>query len=219
MLLASSSPSTGLYPRPSTREGCKYMYFIYLFFCYPFWLIFFSRIGTIHQRRRADLQRASFCFSYQLELPGILLKYLSVIFLIIPSAPTITGSVVVLKCHAFSFSISRSSYLFILLYSLTDMLLFVGTYISIRRHVFLLESLIKISGRLLFIFLSIWIAKSKRKIASLVSVMSSDWCFFSFSNFSIPYFLHISFEHNVQFHLVFLYILLMYLKKKIMLPL
>ena len=42
--------------------------------------------------------------------------YLSDPFLILPSAPTITGAMVVLRCHIFSISISRSLYLLILIY-------------------------------------------------------------------------------------------------------
>ena len=57
-------------------------------------------------------------------------------------------------------SISRCLYKLVLLYSLTDMLLSVGTDISIRTHVFLLDSLTTISDQLRFIFLSVSIAKS-----------------------------------------------------------
>ena len=57
--------------------------------------------------------------------------YLSVSFLIIPSAPTITGTVVVFRCYIFSISISMSLYLIISVYFLINMLLSVGTDISI----------------------------------------------------------------------------------------
>ena len=60
-------------------------------------------------------------------------------FLIIPSAPTITGMMVLLRCQIFSISVSRSLYLLILLHSLIDKLISVGTDISIRRNVFLLS--------------------------------------------------------------------------------
>ena len=36
-----------------------------------------------------------------MDLPGILVMYLSVAFLIIPSAPTITGTEIVLSSHIF----------------------------------------------------------------------------------------------------------------------
>ena len=48
---------------------------------------------------------------------------------------------IVLRCRIYSISISRFLYLLILSYSLTDMLLSVGSNISIRRHVFLLWTL------------------------------------------------------------------------------
>ena len=109
-----------------------------------------------------------------------LIKDLSVSFLIIHKVPTITGPVIILRCHIFSISISKSFlsfiyyyihmpiqmktivqkpwiykyhqassqkfqqliskslYLLILLYSFTDILLFVSTDLSIRKHVFLL---------------------------------------------------------------------------------
>ena len=61
---------------------------------------------------------------------------LSVPFLSIQRDHTVISSVVDLKCHIFSISISRSSSLFILLYSLADTP--VSSGISFRRHVFLL---------------------------------------------------------------------------------
>ena len=71
---------------------------------------------------------------YSLGLPGIMLNYLYVLFIIIPRATTISDTIVVWRCYNSSVSISKCLYLIILLYSLTDKLLFVGTEISIRRH-------------------------------------------------------------------------------------
>ena len=62
------------------------------------------------------------------------------------------------------FSNCSSLYLLILLYSLIDMLSSVGTTVSIKRYVFLLWSLIVISDLLLFIFLTLRIAKSKTEV-------------------------------------------------------
>ena len=56
--------------------------------------------------------------------------------MIIPSALTITGTLVVLRWHIFSISFSKFLYLFILLHSLVGILLSVYTDISIRRRFF-----------------------------------------------------------------------------------
>ena len=53
-------------------------------------------------RRRAVLQ-GDFFISYRLWLPGILLMFSSTFLLIIPCAPSIISSVVVLRCHIFLF--------------------------------------------------------------------------------------------------------------------
>ena len=76
---------------------------IYIFGCL-FWVIFFSHTDSTLLKRSAVPQSANFCISYKLRLPGILLICLSVLFLIILGAPTITGTVmVVLRCHIFHF--------------------------------------------------------------------------------------------------------------------
>ena len=73
---------------------------LYIYVFDAFSLCYFSNhIDKILRKRWAVLQSAMFCISLSLGLPGILLMCLSVPFLIIPSAPTITGTVVVLKCH------------------------------------------------------------------------------------------------------------------------
>ena len=67
-------------------------------------------------------------------------------------------------------SVSKYLYLLILSYTLTDMLLSVGTDIPI-----LLLSLTTIPGLFFFIFLSFWIEKSSRIIASFASIIGSCW--------------------------------------------
>ena len=79
--------------------------------------------------------------------------FVNIPFLIIHWTLTNNDKVVVLWCHIFSISISRFLYLLILLYYLTVMLLLsVNTDISIRKHVFLLDSLISISCLSLFFY-------------------------------------------------------------------
>ena len=119
-------------------------------FCCLFWVIFYSHVDSTLLRRGSSSARYSFfCISHRRGLPGLLLMYLFLPFLIISRAPSITDSVII-----FFLSIkkkkSRFLYLIILLYSLIDMLLSSDTDISIRRHVFLLTT---ISGLLFFIFL------------------------------------------------------------------
>ena len=60
-----------------------------------------------------------FCIFYRLWFPGILSKCLFVPFVIIPRVLTNTGTVIVLRYHIFSISISRPFFLLILLYSLS----------------------------------------------------------------------------------------------------
>ena len=105
-------------------------------FCGFFLVIFFSHIDSNPLRRWAVPPSAILWISYW--LPCVFLKYLSVLFLMLTSAPIITGSLIVLKYHIFSISFSRPLYLFILLYFLTGYLLSVGTEISVRRHVLVL---------------------------------------------------------------------------------
>ena len=68
----------------------------------------------------------------------VFFNVLSVPFLIIFMVSPITGSIVVVRCHIFSISLPRTSYIFILLYSLKNTLLSVGTDIWITMYVFLL---------------------------------------------------------------------------------
>ena len=91
--------------------------------CCLFWVIFFSHIDCNLLRRWAVLQSENLCISYRPWLLGILLMCLSVSFLIIPRAPTITGTIVILRKYIFLISISRSLFLLILLCSFPKVLL------------------------------------------------------------------------------------------------
>ena len=130
LILASYNSSLSLYPRPWMRESRDVCILCIYILCCLFWVIFFSYNDRILLRRWALSQSAMFCTWYWLGLPGILQTCLSALFFIIPRAST----VVVIRCHIFSISISQSLYLLMLLYSLTGMLLSVGTDKSIRRH-------------------------------------------------------------------------------------
>ena len=92
-----------------------------------------------------------FVISCSLGLPCILLMYLSVPILTIHNTLTITGTVVILRCHVFSISILRSLYLLILFYSFTKTLLSVGIGVLIGSHDFLLKFLTTTFGLSLFI--------------------------------------------------------------------
>ena len=101
-------------------------------------------------------------------------------FLIISRSLTITGTVVYLRCHIFTISISRSLYLLNLLNLQTDMFLSVRIDIPIRRHIFLLQSLTTISSLFLRIFLSFWIENFLRIVDPLYVVISFGWYLFQF---------------------------------------
>ena len=86
------------------------VFYVSMFFCSLFWLIFFGHTHSTPAKKMSCNTKCvcgfllflfffflSFVFwflvfSYRLELPSILLMFLSVPFLIIPSAPTITGA-------------------------------------------------------------------------------------------------------------------------------
>ena len=80
---------------------------MYLYFCSLFCVIFFCYIDSSLQRRGAVPLSAIVCISYRLGLPGIWLMCLSLPFLVIPKAHIISGTLVVLRWHNFSHSISR----------------------------------------------------------------------------------------------------------------
>ena len=77
-------------------------------------MIFFSHTDPTLLRRGAVPQRAIVRCSYRLGLLGVLIIFLSVLFMIIPKGPIIIDTMDVLRCHMFSISISRFLYLLIL---------------------------------------------------------------------------------------------------------
>ena len=95
-------------------------------------------------------------------------------------------TMIILRCHIFSISISRFLDLIILLYFLTDVFLLVGTAISISLF-FLLYSLTIIYGLWLFIFLSVWIAKFQRMVSPFVFLITSGWYLYHFSQSNFYY--------------------------------
>ena len=111
-----------------------------------------------------------FSILYRLGLSGILLICLAVYFLIISSALDIngiTGSFKVPHFLDFYFSVFVFTYFILWLISLLS----VDADISIRRHIFLYQSLTTISDLLFFIFQSVWIENSLRIAAFLASVI------------------------------------------------
>ena len=114
-----------------------------------------------------------FCSSLMLIWPGILPRYVSS-----PSAPMITGIVSVLMPHIRFVSISKSLYLDSFSVTFTDVFLSDGTAMSISLQVFVLWSLITISGLLAVIFLSVCIGMSHNIMTSSFSVtVSGSWSY------------------------------------------
>ena len=85
----------GAFGSPSTKIAS------FMIFVGSFWVIFFSHIDCILQRKGAVPQSAIFCFSYWLRLPVILLMCLSIPFLILPRDLTNTRSGKVLRATFF----------------------------------------------------------------------------------------------------------------------
>ena len=96
LFLVSYSPSLGLRLRPRMREGNDYMY---LFFAASFWWYLSVTLIILTIKYEQFRKVKFFVFPHLLGLPGILFMYLSVLFLIITRAPTITGMTVVLRYH------------------------------------------------------------------------------------------------------------------------
>ena len=122
--------------------------------------------------RCAVLQRSLCSYSWRLRHPCILLIYLSVSFVIISRVSTI--KIVVFKvphifCYIFLVFVFNYSFVFSDCNSL-----------AMRNHLegmnFPLLFLIPFHHLLSSIFLSVWIAKSQRGVASLNCVIGSDWC-------------------------------------------
>ena len=126
-----------------------------MFFAVSFWVIFSRHIDSILLSRCAVPQRELFLY---FKLAGTIRYFVNVF--ICPFLDYTPGSYYYwhagsFKGPHFSMTISSSFYLLILSYYLIDILLSVGTDISIRRHVFILKSLTCICGLLLFIILSV----------------------------------------------------------------
>ena len=90
-----------------------------------------------------------------------------------PSDPMITGIVSVLMPHIRIVSISKSLYLDSFSMTFTDVFLSDGAVMSINLQVFVLWSLITISGLLAVIFLSVCIGISHNIVTSSFSVTVS----------------------------------------------
>ena len=90
----------------------------------------------------------------------------------------ITGIVSVLMPHIRLVSISKSLYLDSFSVTFTDVFLSDGTAMSINLQVFVLWSLITISGLLAVIFLSVYIGMSHNIVTSSFSVtVSGSWSY------------------------------------------
>ena len=99
----SFNPSPGFYPRPSAKESSDYMHFGFLL----------PLLGDSHWYYFSmNTQSIIFRNSFWLGQPGFLLIFSSLSFFILP---TITRTVVVLRCKIFLISFSKLLHLFILL--------------------------------------------------------------------------------------------------------
>ena len=146
--------------------------------------------------------------SYRLGRPGIMLMCFWVPFLVISRNSTITSTMVVLRCHIFIISISKSFYLLMLLYYLTEILLSNVTNISIRRNYF---SFIVLNH-------SIWSIALYFPISFDIKIPENSrffffyyWLCFVFIQFCYPIFQSIyilSNQCNVLFYHAFLYTVL-----------
>ena len=135
----------------------------------------------------AVLVRTIFWISCSWGSPGIVSRCYWQPFFIIPSAPTITGTVLVLSFHILCISISRSLYLLRLSNSLAGRFWPVGMLMSMRRHVFSLKSLTIMSGRLACIVLSVRMVKSHSRVTLSPSTIGCGLCSYQCSQVSILY--------------------------------
>ena len=104
-------------------------------------------------------------------------------FLMVPSAPITTGTVVVLSPHIRSTSISKSLYLLSFSVVLTEVLVSRGIVMSMRRHVLFFST---ISGLLAATFLSVWMGMSHRIVTLSFSVRVLGSCSYHRSFTSMP---------------------------------
>ena len=112
-----------------------------MFLGHLFWLIFFNQIFTTLLRKWAVPQSAYFRISYSLRTPSTVLMCLFVHFLIIPRAPTITETVVILSNQIFFNFYFHVFVPLILLCSFNHMLLSFVKDLSVSRQLFLLSYL------------------------------------------------------------------------------
>ena len=121
-----------------------------------------------------------------LMLPGILLEYFSMSFLMVPRAPITTGTVVVLSPHIRSTPISKSLYLVSFSMVLTEVLVLRGIVMSMRRQVLSVLFFSTMSGLLAAMVLSVWIGMSHRKVMLSFLVTALGSCSYHCSFTSMP---------------------------------
>ena len=144
--------------------------------------IFLIYIDNTLLRRRAFSQSAIFfCISCRLQLSGILLMCLPTPFLDHTQCSHYYRHGSSFQVPNYSISISRCLYSLILLYFFFLYSYFItffslGIDISIKRNIFLLLFLTNIFDLLLFILLSVWVAKFQRIVSPFASFIVSDWC-------------------------------------------
>ena len=155
-----------------------------LFFIHTFSCFFSTNIDSTLLRRWAVRQSANVCISYWFGLPCISLLCLSVPFLIIKRALTITGTVVVLRYLIFKF-VFLDLCIYLFYYILWLINYFLALTYQLEGNGLLLQSLTSISGLLLSIFLSVWIAKSQRIGVTLAFIIGSGYCSYHFSELHI----------------------------------
>ena len=97
-------------------------------------------------------------------------------FLMVPSAPITTGTVVVLSPHIRSTSISKSLYLVSFSVVLTEVLVSKGIVMLMRREVLSFLFFSTMSGLLAAVALSAWIGMSHRIVTLALSVSVSGSC-------------------------------------------
>ena len=108
--------------------------------------------------------------------PGICETKLGTVFATIPNALITTGSDVILRCHVLVTSISKSLYLLSFSKILSDTFVLLGTDISMRKQLLSVWFLTTMSGLSAWIFLSVWMAKSHKKVAFLFAMTFGGLC-------------------------------------------
>ena len=129
-------------------------------------------------------RRTIFCSSLMLLVSGIFPKFWSILPLISPSAPTITGTVSVLIPHILTILILRSLYFESFSMTFVEVFLSAGTDTSISLQHRSAWSLITISGLFADSSLSGCICISQRIVISSFSVTVSGLCSYHLSGTS-----------------------------------